>query len=359
MGYYLDLLLDRPLAQRVALIAGLVLTLAAADYALVHRRQTAQIAHIIDDLDRSRLQEARARSELRRLPQLRQEAAALQRELRSRLPRGTGPPTPLEAVSARAAAAGLDVVRFQPGAVRAGEHYTETVVEVDLVGRFHDLLRFFESSGDPRDPLTAANLAIESLPSEDARTVLRVTLEMAALRMPGPEPDTAMGENAVSELDTDPEGGAVPEAETPRSPASPAGRSLEMSDAFGTATSPLLGKAAARLPPRDPFQPYRPPSPPEPEPEPEAAGDQPHEPLPAPRFHAVGIVWGTQSAVALVKDADGFRHLVQPGALLDGHPYRVKAITPCEVIMETAGDDPTPRETRLKLARCGAYQGSE
>ena len=327
MGYYLDLLLDRPLAQRVALIAGLVLALAAADYALVHRRQTAQIAHIVDDLDRSRLQEARARSELRRLPQLRREATALQRELRSRLPRGTGPPTPLEAVSARAAAAGLDVVRFQPGAARAGEHYTETVVEVDLVGRFHDLLRFFESSEEPRDPLTAANLAIESLPSEDGRTMLRVTLEMAALRMPGPEPDTAKGENAVSEP--------------------------------GTATSPLLGKADARLPPRDPFQPYRPPSPPEPEPEPEAAGDQPHEPLPAPRFHAVGIVWGTQSAVALVKDADGFGHMVQPGALLDGHPYRVKAITPCEVIMETAGDDPAPRETRLKLARCGAYQGSE
>ena len=88
MGHYLDLLLDRPLAQRVALIAGLVLALAAADYALVHRRQAARIARIADDLDRFRLREARARSELRRLPQLREEAAAQRRELRSRLPAG-------------------------------------------------------------------------------------------------------------------------------------------------------------------------------------------------------------------------------------------------------------------------------
>ena len=327
MAYYLDLLLDRPLAQRVALIAGLVLTLAVADYALVHRRQAARIVHVTEELDRSRLQEARARSELSRLPRLRREAAALQRESRSRLPRGTGSPAPLEAISARAAAAGLDVVRFQPGAARAGEHYTETVVEVDLMGRFHDLLRFFESSGDPRGPLKAANLVIESLPSEDGRTMLRVTLEMAALRMPAPAPDTDGEENAVSEP--------------------------------GKASNPAVAWTDARLPPRDPFQPYEPPAPPEPEPEPEAAADQPHEPLPGPHFHAVGIVWGTQTAVALVQDADGFGHLVQPGALLGGHSYRVKAITPCEVVMETAGDDPSPRETRLRLARCGAYEGAK
>ena len=325
MEYYLDLLLDRPLAQRVALIAGLVLTLAAADYALVHRRQAARIVHVTEEFDRSRLQEARARSELSRLPRLREEAAALRRELRSRFPRGTGSPAPLEAISARATATGLDVVRFQPGAARAGEHYTETVVEVDLMGRFHDLLTFFESSGDPRGPLKAANLVIESLPYEDGSTMLRVTLEMAALRIPTPAPDTATEETAVSAPDT--------------------------------ASSPAVAWSDAGLPPRDPFQPYEPPAPPEPEPE--AAADQPHEPLPAPRFHAVGIVWGTQTAVALVQDADGFGHLVQPGALLGGHSYRVKAITPCEVVMETAGDDPAPREIRLKLARCGAYEGSK
>ena len=219
------------------------------------------------------------------------------------------------------------------------------------MGRFHDLLRFFESSGEPRGPLKAANLAIESLPSEDGRTMLRVTLEMAALRTPAPEPDTATEENAVSEPGTAPEGGPVTEPDL----AADGGAVPEPNMARG----PAAAWTDARLPPRDPFQPYEPPSPPEPETEPEAAGDQPHEPLPAPRFHAVGIAWGPQTAVALVKDADGFRHLVQPGALLDGHPYRVKAITPCEVIMETAGDGPAPRETRLKLPRCGVYQGSE
>ena len=353
MEYYLDLLLDRPLAQRVALIAGLVLTLAVADYALVHRRQAARIVHVTEELDRSRLQEARARSELSRLPRLREEAAALRRELRSRLPRGTGSPAPLEAISARATAAGLDVVRFQPGAARAGEHYTETVMEVDLMGRFHDLLRFFESSGDPRDPLKAANLVIESLPSEDGRTMLRVTLEMAALRIPAPEPDTDGESDAV------PEPNMAPNPTAAGTKPSAPGNNLEMHDAFGTASSPAVAWTDARLPPRDPFQPYEPPAPPEPEPEPEAAADQPHEPLPGPHFHAVGIVWGTQTAVALVQDADGFGHLVQPGALLGGHSYRVKAITPCEVVMETAGDDPSPRETRLRLARCGAYEGAK
>ena len=65
------------------------------------------------------------------------------------------------------------------------------------------------------------------------------------------------------------------------------------------------------------------------------AQDPTPAPDPAPRFQAVGIVWQKRAAVALVQDAEGYGHVVQPGSRLDGGRVRIKAITPCEVVMET------------------------
>lgn len=334
MQYYLDVLLERPLVQRVLLIAALVLTLAALDYALVYRHQAGRVVRITGEIELARLQEAQLRAELSRLPQLRKEVAALRRELHSRLPRRTGASTPLENIGARAAMAGLEVIRFHPGAARHEEHFTEIPMEVEFKGSFHDLLNFFELSAESRDLLNTTNLAIDALANADAadgRTLLRIALKMATLRLPPEEADTAA------------EAGAVPRAATRAPDPTPA-------------ATPARTDAGPPL--RDPFQPYQAPAPPKPErqSEPAPAHGHAYEPLPAPRFQAVGIVWENRTAVALVKDAEGFAHVVQPGEQLGDHLYRVKTITPCQVILETPRNVPDPQETRMKLRRCGTFE---
>lgn len=325
MRYYLDLLLERPFGQRILFLAGLVLALAALDYGLVYRPRAGSIAHTTGQLELARVEETRLRKLLDRLPGLRDQEEALRRELRSLLPRPDRAATALEDISARAALAGLEVTRFQPGAARAGEHYAETPVELEFKGTFHDLLRFLELSANSR-VLNAADPDIQTLATGNGRTTLRTALEMATLRLP-PNRD---GDGV--------EDGADAARRAPDPP-----------------PAPLLERAEVGLPPRDPFQPYQAGTPPDPEPQPEpaVAEQQPAEAQPSPRFHAAGIAWGPGAAVALVTEGDGTAHVVQPGTSLGPHPYRVRSISPCEVIVEPVRNHGAgSSETRLKLPRC-------
>ena len=264
MHYYLDLLLERPLGQRILFFTGLVLALAALDYGLVYRHQAGGIARTTRELELARVEEMRLRKLLGRLPGLRDQEETLRRDLRSLLPRLDGAATPLEDISARAALAGLEVTRFQPGAARPGEHYDEIPVELDLKGTFHDLLRFLELSARSR-LLNATDPDIRTLAAGNGRTTLRTALEMVTLRLP-------------------PDGGGA--GVEPRTPA--------------PYPAPPLERAEADPPSRDPFQPYRAETPPEPEtrPGPAVAEQQPSDAQPSPRFHAVAIAWGPSAAVA-------------------------------------------------------------
>ena len=242
-----------------------MLALAALDYGLVYRPRAGGIAHTTGELELARVEETRLRKLLGRLPGLRDQEEALRRELRSLLPRpdraGDGA---LEDISARAALAGLEVTRFQPGAARAGEHYAETPVELEFKGTFHDLLRFLELSANSR-VLNAADPDIRTLATGNGRTTLRTALEMATLRLP-PDGDGV-------------EDGADAARRTPDPP-----------------PAPPLERAEADLPPRDPFQPHQAGTPPDPEPQPgpAVAEQQPAEAQPSPRFHTAGIAWGAR-----------------------------------------------------------------
>ena len=196
-------------------------------------------------------------------------------------------------------------------------------------------------AGSP-DLLNVTDLAIDALPAEHGRTMLRIALEMAALRLPVEEAD----------MDAEMSAGAGAGAD----PARPA-------PARSPASTPARAVAEPSL--RDPFQPYMPPPPPEaaPQPHPEPVQDQPVEPDPVQRLHAAGIVWEKSAAVALVKDAEGFGHVVQPGAHLADRRYRVKAITPCvvvlELVLEPTGNGPNSGQTRLNVPRCAGFESED
>lgn len=347
-----DVLLERPFAQQVLLMAAAALSLAALDYAFVYRHQAAGIARTAGDLALVRLDEARLRKELSRLPGLRAELAALRGELSSTLPPGSGAAAPLETVAARADAAGLEVVRFHPGAADVGEHFSEVPMSVELGGTFHELLRFFELSAGSDDRLNARDLAIDAHAADDGPPALRIVLEMAALRLSTEDEAaadqlTGGGRTIPSRLSTEDQAaaaadGAAPDTAVGAHPPSPT-------------LTPAPVEAETSL--RDPFQPYEPhPAPRDPE-EPPPPPEDPPAPAPEPQFHAVGIVWEPRASVALVKDADGFGHVVEPGERLDRLGYQVKAVTPCEVVLEADHDDPQPRETRLRIPRCGDPPG--
>ena len=329
---WLQVLLERPFTQQVLLIAAAALSLAALDYVFVYRHQAGGIARAAGELALVRLDETRLRAELSRLPGLREDLAALRAELSSTLPRGSRAATPLETIAARADAAGLEVVRFHPGEAEVGEHFSEVPMAVELGGTFHELLRFFDLSAGSDHRLNARDLAIDAHAPDHGRMALRIELEMAAIRLPVEDAGDAAGNGEA------PDAAAAADAPTP---------------------TPTREPAEAETWLRDPFQPYEPPAPHAPDSpmEPPPPPEDPAEPVPEPRFHAVGIVWEPRAAVALVKDADGFGHVVEPGEPLDAFGYQVKAITSCEVVLETTRNHAQPRETRIRVPRCGDPAG--
>lgn len=324
MRYYLDLLLERSPAQRILLLLGAALVLGALDYVLVYRPQASRIARAAAQLELTGLDDARLRRELARLPQLRGELAGLRRETRFRLPGAADPSVLLEGVTARAAMAGLEVIRIHPGAAVEGEHFTRIPLKVELEGSFHDLLRFLQRPAASQRLPSPRDLDIEALGVRDGRTVLRIGLEMATLRVP----DAGEAVGSAARADQEQAAGMV-------DPAAPVPANV------------------GPLPSRDPFQPYQAAPQPDPEgPVPETAPGPPPETRPAPRFRAVGVVWQRWMAVALLRDGEGYGHVVQPGSRLDGRRILVKAVTPCEVILETATTGAEPGETRLTVPRC-------
>lgn len=333
MRYYLDLLLERSAAQWASCILGVILTLVALDYVLLYRPQSGSIARIKAGLEIARLEQTRLRRKADQLPRLRDDLVALRRVLHSRVPRATGPVDPLESVTARAATAGLEMVRFQPGTAVAGDFLTEVPLEVEFTGTYHDLLRFLDSTAPATSPDTR-KLAIAALPANGDATRLRFTMELVTLRLPVRETDDEGVERT----------GAAHEVDE-----------VEGREAWAMAVPqplPLGGANSAPLS-RDPFEPYR--IPPPPEEEPLAADPEPSpppEPAPRPRLQATGIVWGTHAAAALVKDVDGHVYVVRPGSRLGDDSSHVKSITPCEVVLETPEPDQQPRETRLPVRHC-------
>ena len=358
---WLHVLLERPFTQQVLLVAAAALSLAALDYVFVYRHQAGSIARAAGELALVRLDETRLRAELSRLPGLREELAALRVDLSSTLPRGSGAATPLETIAARADAAGLEVVRFHPGEAEVGEHFSEVPMAVELGGTFHEILRFFDLSAGSDQRLNARDLAIDAHAPDHGRMALRIELEMAAIRLPAEDaavedagdaagnrtaPDTAVGAHALVHGQPAEFRHAGPDMAADKG-------------AHAPTPTPTRAPAEAETWLRDPFQPYEPPAPHDPDPplEPTPPPEDPAAPVPEPQFHAVGIVWDPRAAVALVKDADGFGHVVEPGEPLDALGYRVKAITSCEVVLEATRNDPQARETRLRIPRCGDPAG--
>ena len=178
--------------------------------------------------------------------------------------------------------AGLEMIRFQPGAAIAGEFLTETPFAVEFTGTYHDLLRFLDTAA-PDTLADTRKLAIAALPARGGATRLGITMELVTLRLPARNADDEGG--VETETGRESEGGKTP-APPPLAP-------------------PLAGVDSTPLS-RDPFEPYQA-SPPveEPVPAPDPEPAPPPEPTPRPRFQATGIAWGTHDAAALVEGCRG------------------------------------------------------
>lgn len=134
----------------------------------------AEIDRLDSELQDKQQEVAAGQAAERRLPQLQEEIANLERELTSlRQVLPTGPETGdlLSWIKNTGDASNLDLKSFAPGAMQPAEFYQEFPIEMQVIGRYHDLGIFFDRVSKYSRIINVDNLAIAATPTTQEKTI--------------------------------------------------------------------------------------------------------------------------------------------------------------------------------------------
>lgn len=155
MKKLIDPLLDQfkslPEWQKWALPAILFFFILMGYYYLIHQPRSQKIASLTQELTGMEQELARQRKVAGKLPELRaqlQELNAQLAELVEKLPDGKEIPELLVQVSGLGVQTGLEFTLFKPLPEQHKEFYAEIPVEIEAVGAYHEVARFFDRVGN-------------------------------------------------------------------------------------------------------------------------------------------------------------------------------------------------------------------
>lgn len=143
----LDDLLDRPAAQKIGVLAGLLVAVVVVDWQYLYGRQAeklsglrGQVSERRTELDTKRAR-ANARGDAER--ELRDLTAELKRA-QARLPDQREIADLLSSIAASGRAAGLDIVLFRQKPELPHDFYAEVPVQMQMRGTYHDVASFLD-----------------------------------------------------------------------------------------------------------------------------------------------------------------------------------------------------------------------
>ena len=114
-----------------------------------------------------------------------QEIAALERKLKvalRQLPDSKELPVLLTDVNTLGKNSGLEIKAFRPGAEVKRDFYAEVPIEIEFVGKFHDIATFFDEVSKLPRIVNVSELGIRIMEESSVETVLKVTGEAVTFR---------------------------------------------------------------------------------------------------------------------------------------------------------------------------------
>ena len=146
----MEKILDRPKAQKLGILVGLIILIAAAFYALLYSPQADEIAKLNESIEAAQNEKSIKLKRAANLPKLQKELGELDVRLKeaiAQLPSKKEIADLLSSIATKAQESGLDIDLFRPRPENYKDFYAEIPVEMNIKGTFHNVIMFFDAIG--------------------------------------------------------------------------------------------------------------------------------------------------------------------------------------------------------------------
>ena len=150
MNELLDSILERPKAQKIALLAVVLFLVGGLYYTFLFSPGMDEIAKLDGSVETARNEKAKKQAQAANLPRLQKELVELDAKLKqavAQLPNKKEMADLLSSISSKAQQSGLEVFLFRPRAENYQEFYAEVPVDITVKGNFQSVISFFDEVG--------------------------------------------------------------------------------------------------------------------------------------------------------------------------------------------------------------------
>ncbi len=150
MNELIDRILLLTKAQKVGLLAGIILMIVGLDWTFFYSPLSIRIFDLEEQIKNARIERIRKKNLTRDSAKLKEQLDELNIMLKkavAQLPDRKEIPELLGSISGRAREAGLEILIFRPQAENLRDFYAEIPVDIVVRGGFHNVVTFFDEVG--------------------------------------------------------------------------------------------------------------------------------------------------------------------------------------------------------------------
>jgi type IV pilus assembly protein PilO len=150
MNNTLDQILGRPQAQKIGILAGIIILLAALYYTFLYSPRSDELTKSRDEIETARNQRSIKQRRVANLGRLQKDLIDLDFKLKeavAQLPDKKEIPDLLSQISTKARESGLEILLFRPRAENYQEFYAQIPVDIVVRGGFYNAVAFFDEVG--------------------------------------------------------------------------------------------------------------------------------------------------------------------------------------------------------------------
>ncbi|MFQ5850499.1 MAG: type 4a pilus biogenesis protein PilO [Candidatus Binatia bacterium] len=185
MREFIDQMLLLPGPKKIGLLAGLILIIIALDYTFLYSPRSIRISDLQEQIQNAQVERDIKRSLVANLPKLKEELQNLHgmlKEAVAQLPDRKEIPDLLSSISGKAREAGLEILIFRPRAETVRDFYAEIPVDIVVLGRFGDVVSFFDEIGKLNRLVNIQNIEIKRPKVNDGRVLVQTSAQATTFR---------------------------------------------------------------------------------------------------------------------------------------------------------------------------------
>ena len=178
MNATLEKILDRPKAQKLGILVGLIILISAAFYSFLYSPQADEIAKLNESIEAAENEKSIKQKRAANLPKLQKELGDLDVRLKeaiAQLPSKKEIADLLSSIATKAQESGLDIDLFRPRPENYKDFYAEIPVEMNIKGTFHNVIMFFDAIGRLTRLVNIDNVGFKNPKVSGDRMVLEFT----------------------------------------------------------------------------------------------------------------------------------------------------------------------------------------